>query len=152
MVYGGNIMINVVYSTEHLIVPRIVTCIIVILALAIIILEGRARQKCGQGFFAKPDRFFKADADFVKLFGSLILFIAYIFLMEILGFTFTSIVFVFLFNVLYAGFEKKSLIISAIIAIVASLLISIAFGVVFQITLPSGLFSVTFVDYGFTIY
>lgn len=145
-------MINVVYSTEHLIVPRIITGIIIILALAIIILEGRARQKSGQGFFVKPEKFFKTDADFAKLFGSLVLFIAYIFLIDLLGFTLTSIVFVFLFNVLYAGFEKKSIIISAIIAIVASLLISIAFGVIFQITLPSGLFSVTFVDYGFTIY
>ena len=56
------------------------------------------------------------------------------------------------FNVLYTGTSKKALIGSAVIAVVASLLISVMFGIVFNITLPSGMCSITFADFGFTIY
>ena len=61
-------------------------------------------------------------------------------------------IFVLLFNLLYAGLGKKQVLVSVIIAIVAPLIISIMFGVVFNITLPKGMCSITFVDYGFTIY
>ncbi len=53
---------------------------------------------------------------------------------------------------LYTGTSKKALIGSAVIAVVASLLISVMFGIVFNITLPSGMCSITFADFGFTIY
>ncbi len=132
--------------------PRIMICVCLILLAAIIITEGRARIKKGGGFFAKPKPFFIENADYVKLFGTLILFIAYIVCLDIIGFTVTSIVFVFLFNVLYTGLKPKAVILSLIIAVVASLLISILFGVVFNITLPSGMFSITFVDWAITIY
>ena len=145
-------MINVVYSTEHLIMPTIIAIILVILLAAIIITEGIARTKNGQDFFVKPGRFFKEDTDYFKLFGTLVLFAGYIFCMDIIGFTVTSIIFVFLFNCLYAGVSKKALVPSILISIVAPLIVSIAFGVVFKITLPDGLMSLTFVDYGFTIY
>ncbi len=145
-------MINVVYSTEHWIVPRIIIGVLIVLLAAIIITEGRARVKKGESFFAKPKPFFIENADFVKLFGTLILFILYIACLNIIGFTITSIVFVFLFNVLYTGFKPKALIISLIIALIASILISVLFGVVFNITLPSGACTIIFADFGFTIY
>lgn len=145
-------MIQVVYSTQHWIVPRIVIGVLVILLLAIIITEGMARTKEGKPFFAKPGRFFIENADYVKLFGSLILFAGYVFCLEIIGFTVTSIIFVFLFNLLFAGTSKKSIIISVIISIVAALLISILFGVVFNITLPSGLCTLELTNFGITIY
>ncbi|MDY6305735.1 MAG: tripartite tricarboxylate transporter TctB family protein [Oribacterium sp.] len=145
-------MINVVYSTEHWIMPHIVMGILAVLLVAIIVTEGRARVAKGGTFFVKPGRFFKPNADYVKLFGTFILFCGYIICMDILGFTSTSIIFVFLFNVLYAGTKPKSLLISALIAIVGSILVSLAFGVWFQITLPSGALTLTFVDQGFTIY
>jgi putative tricarboxylic transport membrane protein len=145
-------MINIVYSTEHWIVPKIIICILAILLVAIIVTEGKARVAKGGTFFAKPGQFFIDNADYVKLFGTLVLFAAYIIAMDILGFTVASIIFVFLFNVLYAGTKPKSLAISALIAVVASIIISIAFGVIFKITLPSGMFTITFVNQGFTIY
>lgn len=145
-------MIQVVYSTQHWIVPRIVIGVLVILLLAIIITEGMARVKEGKPFLAKPGRFFIENADYVKLFGSLILFAGYVFCLEIIGFTVTSIIFVFLFNLLFAGTSKKSIIISVIISIVAALLISILFGVVFNITLPRGLCTLELTNFGITIY
>ena len=133
-------MINVVYSTEHWIVPIAVMVILAILLVAIVVTEGMARVKAGGKFFEKPGRFFIENCDYVKVFGTLVLFAAYIVCLNIIGFTVTSMIFVFLFNVLYAGTEKKSLI------------ISVLFGVVFNITLPSGICSITFANFGFTIY
>ncbi len=145
-------MINVVYSTEHWIMPIIVMGILAILLVAVIVTEGRARVQAGKPFFAKPGRFFKENYDKLKLFGTLVLFAAYIFCLDIIGFTVTSLIFVFLFNVLYTGFGKKQMIMSAVITVIAVLLISVLFGVVFNITLPSGMCSITFANFGFTIY
>lgn len=145
-------MINVVYSTEHWIMPIIVMGILAVLLIAIIVTEGRARVQAGKPFFAKPGRFFKENYDKLKLFGTLVLFAAYIFCLDIIGFTVTSLIFVFLFNVLYTGFGKKQMIMSAVITVIAVLLISVLFGVVFNITLPSGMCSITFANFGFTIY
>lgn len=145
-------MINVVYSTEHWIMPIIVMGILAILLVAVIVTEGRARVQAGKPFFAKPGRFFKENYDKLKLFGTLVLFAAYIFCLDIIGFTVTSLIFVFLFNVLYTGFGKKQMIMSAVITVIAVLLISVLFGVVFNLTLPDGMCSITFANFGFTIY
>lgn len=145
-------MIQVVYSTEHWIVPIITMGVLVVLLAAIILTEGRARVQEGKPFFQKPGRFFLENYDKMKLWGTLLLFAGYIFVLDVIGFTVTSLIFVFLFNVLYTGTGKKALIGSAVIAVVASLLISVMFGIVFNITLPSGMCSITFADFGFTIY
>ena len=145
-------MIQVVYSTEHWIVPIITMGVLVVLLAAIILTEGRARVQEGKPFFQKPGRFFIENYDKMKLWGTLLLFAGYIFALDVIGFTVTSLIFVFLFNVLYTGTSKKALIGSAVIAVVASLLISVMFGIVFNITLPSGMCSITFADFGFTIY
>lgn len=145
-------MIKVVYSTEHWIMPIIVMVILAVLLATIIITEGRTRVKAGGKFFEKPGRFFIENCDHFKLWGTLVLFAGYIVCLNIIGFTVTSMIFVFLFNILYAGTKKKSVIVSVILAVVSSLIISVLFGVVFNITLPDGLCSITFVDFGFTIY
>ena len=145
-------MIPIIYSTEHWIVPRIVIGVLLVLLAAIIVTEGLGRVKAGGAFFSKPGRFFIENCDHVKLWGTLILFAAYIFCLEIIGFTVTSIIFVFLFNVLYAGTSKKSLIISVILAVVSSLIISILFGIVFNISLPKGFCTIVFRDLGITLY
>ena len=145
-------MIQVVYSTEHWIVPIITMGVLVVLLAAIILTEGRARVQEGKPFFQKPGRFFLENYYKMKLWGTLLLFAGYIFALDVIGFTVTSLIFVFLFNVLYTGTSKKALIGSAVIAVVASLLISVMFGIVFNITLPSGMCSITFADFGFTIY
>lgn len=145
-------MIKVVYSTEHWIMPIIIMVILAVLLAVIIVTEGRLRVKSGGSFFTKPDRFFIENCDHFKLWGTLVLFVGYIVCLNIIGFTVTSMVFVFLFNILYGGIEKKSVITSLILAVVGALVVSIMFGVVFNITLPSGFSSITFVDFGFTIY
>jgi hypothetical protein len=132
--------------------PRIIIGVLIILLTMIVISHIVAKKKKGEALFTKPGRFFLQDADYFKLIGTLVLFAGYIFLLNIIGFTVTSIIFVFLLNTLYAGIEKKALLKSVIISIVAPLIVSIAFGVFFNITLPSGFLTMTFADFGFTIY
>lgn len=145
-------MIQIVYSTQHWIVPRIVIAILAVLFAVIVVSEGTARVKAGGTFFVKPGKFFNDGYDRVKLWGTLILFIAYIACLDVLGFTVTSVIFVFLFNVLYAGTSRKSLILSVVLAVASSVIISVMFGVLFNITLPSGICTMAFPDLGFTIY
>ena len=141
-------MISVVYSTEHLLMPKIIGTLLVIMLAVIVLVEGRERKAATGKFFGSFGPFFRENADFKKLFGTLLLFIGYIFV----GFTVTSIIFVFLFNVLYTGWSKKALRTSLIISILAPVIVSLIFGVAFNITLPSGICSITFIDYGITIY
>lgn len=100
-------MINVVYSTEHWIMPIIVIVILAALFTAIIVTEGRTRVKAGGTFFTKPGKFFIENCDHLKLWGTLVLFSGYILCLNIIGFTVTSIIFVFLFNILYAGVSRN---------------------------------------------
>ena len=138
-------------STIGMVLTVILMILAVILA-AIILTEGMARVKNGEPFFKKPGKFFIDNCDYVKLFGTLVLFIGFIACLNVIGFTVTSIVFVFLFNVLYAGVAPKSLLVSAIIALVSSIVIAVLFGVVFNITLPSGICTMAFPQFGFTLY
>lgn len=149
--------INIVYSTQHWIMPRILITIIIALGLLIFILEGRERVKAGGSFFPKfQGKFFAENYDKLKFWGTIVLMAAYFFLLEIVGFTVCSIVFLFLFNTLFAGpermkdmrYHRNSLIIS----FSSVLLISILFGTVFAITLPSGFATIEIPAWNFILY
>lgn len=148
--------INVVYSTQHWIFPTIIMVILAVLGVAIIAAEGVGRVKAGRGFFAKPGRFFAENYDKVKLWGCVVLMVAYFFLLDKIGFTVCSIIFVFLFNTLFAGPERmksaKYHVTSLIISVVSVLLVSILFGTVFDITLPSGVCTIWIKSLGITIF
>ena len=148
--------INLVYSTQHWIMPTIIITILVILGLAIIVTEGLARMKAGNGFFTKPGRFFAENYDKVKLWGCLVLMVAYFALLNVIGFTVCSIVFVFLFNTLFAGpdrmKDKKYHLVSLLISVVSVMLVSILFGVFFDITLPDGICTIWIKALGITLF
>lgn len=148
--------INVVYSTQHWIFPIITIGILVILGVLLIALEGRARIKAGKGFFAKPGRFFEENYDKVKFWGCLVLMFVYFFFLDKIGFTVWSIICLFLFNTLFANKEQmknpKYHITSAIISVVACVVISLVFGTLFTITLPSGICTIEIPSLGFILY
>lgn len=140
------------FSNMHLFFPRVIACILAILGIAIIVQRVLKCKKDGTPFInLKGYRFFKADYDKIKLWGSVILFAAYIACLEPLGFLWASMIFVFLFNVLFAesinlkalfGKEKapvvdvKNLLTSVAIAVISSTLIWFLFYKIFNITLP----------------
>lgn len=148
--------INVVYSTQHWIFPTITIGILVILGVLLIVLEGRARVKAGKGFFTKPGRFFEENYDKVKFWGCLALMFVYFFFLDKIGFTIWSIVCLFLFNTLFANKQQmknpRYHITSLIISVVACVVISLVFGTLFAITLPSGLCTIEIPALGFILY
>ena len=64
---------------------------------------GGPRIKAGKGFFVKPGRFFVEHYDKFKFWGTIALMVVYFFLLDKLGFTFWSIICLFLFNTLFAN-------------------------------------------------
>ena len=126
----------------HLFFPMMVG-VICLLLLAVIALQRFLKcRKDGTPFInLKNYRFFKPGYDKVKLWGSLILFIGYLIALPWLHFVWASVIFIFLFNVLFdkqkgEPFKGKSLIISALISVVCSLGVWYLFFQIFNITLP----------------
>lgn len=148
--------INVEYSTQHWIFPIITIGVLVILGVLLIVLEGRARVKAGGHFFAKPGRFFAENYDKFKFWGCIVLMIVYFFFLDKLGFTFWSMICLYLFNTLFANKEQlknpRYHVISVVISVVACFIISIVFGTLFAITLPSGLLTIEIPSLGFILY
>ena len=146
-------MISVVYSTEHLLMPKIIGTLLVIMLAVIVLVEGRERKAATGKFFGSFGPFFRENADFKKLFGTLLLFIGYIFVVEEVGFTVYQHYFCIPLQCTFIQvWSKKALRTSLIISILAPVIVSLIFGVAFNITLPSGICSITFIDYGITIY
>lgn len=148
--------IRYIPSTSHWLFPPIIMGILVFLMVIMLIQRAFKCKKQGKPFFNfKNYHFFAANWDKVRLPGSLVLLLLYIPSMNLLGFLPASILFIFLFNVLFVGVEQlasipvafktrkfwsnpdfKSLLISLIISVVGSTLIWFLFGQVFKITLP----------------
>jgi len=152
------IMFRVNYkpSTSHWIFPPIIFGILGFLLVVMAIQRLLKCRRLGKPFFAfKNYHFFVANWDKVRLIGSLVLMVLYFPSMNLLGFLPASILFVFMFNVLFCGVQQiasipvafktrkfwsnrgfRSLLISLIISVVSSTLIYLVFGKLFKITLP----------------
>ncbi|WP_069998646.1 tripartite tricarboxylate transporter TctB family protein [Cellulosilyticum sp. I15G10I2] len=129
--------LKIVYSTSHLIGPKIVGMILIILALIMVAQEIIKRRKEGRSFSFKGKKFFEENYDKLKFWGTLILFVLYILALELVGFLIASLIFIFLFNILFAGIKNiKSIAVSAAISIISSVSIWYIFGFLFNITLP----------------
>ena len=126
----------------HLFFPYLIGIICVVLLVIILIQRALKCRKEGTPFINfKGYHFFKPGYDKVKLWVSLILFVLYIITLPILHFAWTSVIFIFLFNVLFEmkpgkPFEFKSVLISAVIALASSWGVWYLFYQVFNITLP----------------
>lgn len=126
----------------HLFFPYFIGAICGILLVIILIQRAIKCRKEGTPFINfKGYHFFRSGYDKVKLWGSLILFVLYIVCLPVLHFAWTSVVFIFLFNVLFEmkpgkPFEAKSVLISAVIALASSWGVWYLFYQVFNITLP----------------
>jgi hypothetical protein len=130
--------IKIIHSQSHLVFPKIVIGVLLIL-LVVMIIQAivKARKENKPLLNLKNKKFFVENYDKIKLFGSLALFVLYVLSLELLGFLIASIVFITLFNILFAATKsKKSLINSVIISVIASFTLWFLFGYVFNITLP----------------
>ena len=130
--------VKIVHSQSHLVFPKIIIGILILLFI-IMLVQGLMKAKRENRPFInlKNKQFFVENYDKLKFYGTFVLFILYIIFMDILGFLLASILFVTLFNVLFAASkEKKSIITSVVISTVASVTLWFIFGYVFNVTLP----------------
>lgn len=127
--------IEIKYSEYHLIFPKIILTILIILFAIILLTNIRKRIK--EGDFTFKPKFFKKDYDKLKFFGTIVLLIGYVSMLEIIGFLIASILFIFLIMILFIGnFERKTIIVSIANSVTTSVIIWYLFGTVFNITLP----------------
>ncbi len=140
------------FSNMHLFFPTVIACILGILLVVLIIQRALRCKREGVPFInLKGYHFFTPGYDKLKLWGSLVLFVGYILCLNPLGFLVSSMIFITLFNILFAEsidlralFHKgegkvihaKSLLISVVIGVVSSTLIWVLFYKIFNITLP----------------
>jgi len=136
-------------STSHWIVPPAIIKILIFIFVVLVIQRFLKQKKKNEPFITlKNYSFFEKNWDKLKLIGSLVFFVLYIFAMDIIGFLAASIIFVFIFNILYSGVDKipvalkgdriaaKSFINSILISVIFSVFVWFLFGKVFNITLP----------------
>ncbi len=127
--------IEMTFSEYHLIFPRLVLGILVVLLILLLVIHLGKRIK-ERNFTFKP-KFFKENFDKRKFFGTIILLVGYVFLLEIIGFLASSILFMFFIMLLFIGnIKRKSIIYSVLNSVVTSFAIWYLFGTVFNITLP----------------
>ena len=129
--------VRVQYSTSHLFFPKIVIAILIILAVIIAAKNIIVRVRNKQPLINTGWKFFTADADLFMLFGSLVLFILYVGVLKILGFLVSSLIFIFLFNLLFCRtWEKRSVLVSLVISVISCVFVWYLFSVIFNISLP----------------
>ena len=151
-------MFRVTYrpSTSHWLFPPIILGILALLLAVMIVQRAIECRRTGRPFINREKmRVFEPGCDKLKLFGSVALFVLYIYAMESVGFLTASIVAVFLYSVLFFGVERLKEIPAAIASgrpwsngafrsVCVSLLLSVLFSTsvwylfarVFKITLP----------------
>jgi hypothetical protein len=117
--------------------PKIVIAILAVLAAGIAAKTVIVRMRTGRPLFNKDWKFFIPGADFFMLGGSLVIFILYVALMGVIGFLASSLVCIFLYNLLFCrSIKPKSLLVSLASTIIACVAVWYLFAVVFNISLP----------------
>lgn len=143
--------INYSWGNAHWIVPPIIIGVLCVLFVLILIRRALKCAKDHTPFINLKYHFFVENWDKLKLIGCLVLLLLYPIAMQAIHFLPASIIFIFLFNVLFCGVDKlamikqggglkneglKSVLVSLLISVIASVLIWFIFGTIFRVTLP----------------
>ena len=139
------------FSTSHWLFPPIIIGILVLLLVIMLIIRVVVCVKQKKHFFPKMDTpFLEKGWDKLKLLGTVVLFVLYIFAMQLIGFLPASILMMLLYSFLYSGFgtEKtenggsskaviiRSILISLANSVIASVVVWFLFARVFRVMLP----------------
>ena len=139
------------WGQAHWIVPPAVISLLVVLLAAILIRRAVRCAKKHTPFLNFKAHILVENWDKIKLIGTFVLLFLYPFAMGSIHFLPASILFIFLFNILFCGVDTlamvvqggglknegvRSLLVSLAISIVGSTLIWYIFGHIFKITLP----------------
>ncbi|WP_200411686.1 tripartite tricarboxylate transporter TctB family protein [Virgibacillus salexigens] len=132
----GLLTVELKFSEYHTIFPNIMLTILIFLAVLMLFLNviRRIKERRLREFHFQ---FFVDNYDKLKFFGTLVLIIAYAFVLESIGFLLATILFMFLISLLFIGdIKKKSIFVSLTNSLSTSLIIWYLFGQLFDITLP----------------
>ncbi len=132
----GLLTVELKFSEYHTIFPNIMLTILIFLAVLMLFLNviRRIKERRLREFHFQ---FFVDNYDKLKFFGTLVLLIAYAFVLESIGFLLATILFMFLISLLFIGdIKKKSIFVSLTNSLSTSLIIWYLFGQLFDITLP----------------
>lgn len=137
--------VSIDFDQSHLFFPKIIFALIVGMLLLIVVVN---RHKV-MAILRNPRQelqFFDKNADKFLVFATVSLVALYLYMMDVvggffpnlgMGFLLCSIVFMFLFSLLYAPVKnRKALITIACNAVIAPLIVWYVLGNLFQITLP----------------
>jgi len=137
----GLTTVTIDFETSHLIFPRLIGIVLVVLGLTIVV--TRRREIAGAGVYWRK---VLGDMDKVRFFGTLILTVIYFSLMVPIGdiwpntgmgFLLCSIPLVFLTGLLYMHVRSfREIAIMAAVAVIAPALVWWLFADVFALTLP----------------
>lgn len=112
--------VEIKFSESHLVFPRIILTILIILGSIIIIKNLIRRYKEGKLTDFKF-KFFIDGYDKLKFYGTLVSLIGYVFLLQAIGFLIATIIFVFTTNILFIGnLNRRTLIVSTINSLATS--------------------------------
>ena len=127
--------VPIIYSTSHMLVPKIMGVVIAALLALILITETAAKKKRGEKLERK--KFFLPGYDKKKFWGVVVLSAVYVVLLKVIRFVPASMICIFLYGVLFEGKrEKISLAVSGISAVGFTVVVWFVFGYMFNITLP----------------
>ncbi|RGY99029.1 tripartite tricarboxylate transporter TctB family protein [Clostridium sp. AM58-1XD] len=129
--------VQIVYSTSHLLVPKIMAVVLTALLVLILLTEGIARKKKGEKLSLKGKHFFAEGYDSKKFWGTVVLSVVYLILLDLIRFVPASLICIFLYGVIFEGKkEKKSMVVSGVLSVCFTVFVWFIFGYVFNITLP----------------
>ncbi|MFC3040763.1 tripartite tricarboxylate transporter TctB family protein [Virgibacillus xinjiangensis] len=124
------------YSTYHLVFPRIIWSILILIGAVLLLSNLIKRTKEGR-LTNFHFRFFTENYDKVKFYGTIVLLVVYAAILERIGFVPASIIFMLLITLLYIGnIRRKSIIISITNSLATTIVVWYVFGQLFDITLP----------------
>lgn len=132
--------LDIDFSSYHLVFPYAIGTLLVVLLLAMGIKRAvsAVSARSAESDAAKAQfRFFDAGFDWKKLFGTLACTVAYVLLLDPLGFLFSSVLFIFVISLVFKPkFTPRALIGPAANAVLTPLVLWLVFGQMFDITLP----------------
>ncbi|WP_138418058.1 tripartite tricarboxylate transporter TctB family protein [Aquibacillus sediminis] len=127
--------IEMSYSTYHLVFPRIIMFILIVMGSFLLIRTLVKKSKDREN--SAPFKFFTNHYDRVKFYGTIILLTTYAAVLQHIGFVLTSIIFMILLTLLFIGnLRKKSILVSITNGLTTTIVVWYVFGQLFDITLP----------------
>lgn len=137
--------VSIDFDRSHLFFPTLISVLIGVMLVWIVVVNRHtlvAKLKGEQGGFA----FWEPDADKFRLFATLVLVVAYFYLMDVVGqlfpntgfgFLLTSIPFMFLLSIVYVhGITRRVLVVITLNSLIAPCAAWYLLGQLFGITLP----------------